>query len=280
MNDFLTMRNEEKINISFIAYKPNMHSTYNSEEDLLLYSRIFKNIKSINPEDIIVYYGKEDDKIMTELSLRFLNTNKIYLYNSNTESDNDKSPFQEISKSSVNNVLFKRYNMIEKAKESEVFGILVGTLSIDGLNNIIEDIKNTLKANNKKFYTFLLGKITLEKLSNFVDYIDCFVLIACPFNNFYDFKTLYKPLVSTLDVKIAFDPNYEWDMKYSFDVKYILDKNLTCKSSHVKIEEDNNINHSLSSKFTGLKLLEYLLYKIIIGLRRIKLLLMFLVLKH
>ena len=112
--------------------------------------------------------------------------------------------------------------MIEKAKDSDVFGIVVGTLSLKGVDKIIEEVKDTLKKNNKKTYTFLLGKITLEKLSNFVDYIDCFILIACPFSPFYDFKALMKPLVSPLDIKLAFDSSFVWDSTYTFDSSKIL----------------------------------------------------------
>ena len=149
--------------------------------------------------------------------------------------------FKELSKDRVNNVFYKRFNLVEKAKESDVFGLIVGSLSIDGLNDILEDLKRTLRLSNKKFYTFLLGKITLEKLSNFVEYIDCFVLIACPFSSFYDFKTLMKPLVSPLDLKLAFDPNYKWDMSYSFDIKNILNK-----SEHLTQIEEIDINKELS----------------------------------
>jgi diphthamide biosynthesis protein 2 len=124
----------------------------------------------------------------------------------------------------VKSSFYKRFNLVQKAKESDVFGLIVGSLSLDGLNDILKDLKITLELANKKYYTFLLGKITLEKLSNFVEYIDCFVLISCPFSSFYDFKTLMKPLVSPLDLKLAFDSSYSWDMSYSFDIKAILSK--------------------------------------------------------
>ena len=155
----------------------------------------------------------------------------------------------------VNNVFYKRFNLIQKAKESDVFGLIVGSLSLDGLNDIIDDLKRTLKLSNKKYYTFLLGKITLEKLSNFVEYIDCFVLIACPFSSFYDFKTLMKPLVSPLDIKLAFDSTYSWNMSYSFDIKAILD-NKTNTTNESIVEED--ITKELS-KITDLQI-EYIMF--------------------
>lgn len=169
---------------------------------------------------------------------------------------------------SVNKIFYRRFNLIEQVKESEVFGIVIGSLSIKNLNPLLEDIKSTLKLNNKQYYQFLLGKITDEKLANFVEYIDCFILIACPFSEFYDRKALMKPLVSPLDVKIAFDPNYTWDMSYSFDINCIINKiNHQTKISQLGENENNfkddkgpnkteNFEKYFTNKMEALRLLE------------------------
>ncbi len=177
----------------------------------------------------------------------------------------------------VNKVFYKRFNLIEQVKESEVFGIIVGSLSMKNLNPLIQELKTTLKSQNKKYYQLLLGKITDEKLANFVEYIDCFILIACPFSDFYNNKALMKPLVSPLDIKMAFDPNYAWDMSYSFDINYIVNE----KSLEKKLlrenggNDDDSINTNqenegkyaeqkfenlYNEKFQALKLLEYLFF--------------------
>jgi len=156
---------------------------------------------------------------------------------------------------SVNRIFYKRFNLIEKVKESETFGIIVGSLSIENLNDLLEEVKNTLKLKEKKYYQLLLGKITEEKLANFVEYIDCFVLIACPFSDFYNNKSNGIPLVNSLDVKIAFDPKYEWEMTYSFSIDYILNKNE--KISENKISENNKEEGEelINEKLNALRLL-------------------------
>jgi len=241
----------KNIFFSLISYKPGENTDNScSENSFTIYNRIFKNISEITKDDILIYFGDEQDKILSELSMRFINTNKLFLIDSEFK-------LQEITTIISNRIFYKRFNLIQKAKESEVFGILVGSLSIEGLNEIIEEVKLTLKAQNKKFYTFLLGKITPEKLSNFVEYIDCFILIACPFNTFYDFKTLMRPLVNALDIKIAFDPNFTWDMKYTFDPNYIID-NKKCLSKNTSKNEDLEVKVEdlHTQKFDALKLLE------------------------
>jgi diphthamide biosynthesis protein 2 len=142
--------------------------------------------------------------------------------------------------SSVNKIFYKRFNLIEKVKESETFGIIVGSLSIENLNDLLDEVKNTLKLKGKKYYQLLLGKITEEKLANFIEYIDCFVLIACPFSDFYNNKSNGIPLVNSLDIKIAFDPKYEWDMSYSFSIDYILSKNKYNNIDKINNNDSNN----------------------------------------
>lgn len=213
-------------------------------------------MKEIKNDDIIIYFGKSEDKLLFELSLRYLNFNKIILIEEFYSENEIIYKNTEIISKDITPIFYKRFNLIQKAKESNVFGIIVGGLSIYGLNQILDELKYTLKTNQKKCYTFLLGKITLEKLSNFVDYIDCFILIACPFSDFYEFKTLYKPMVSPLDIKIAFDSNYKWEMIYSFDANYILEKN--SKNISEELEKLRVINNSENKEntHTGIKLLE------------------------
>jgi diphthamide biosynthesis protein 2 len=256
--------NFQNLKISTIPFQPDMYtSEFNQAEDLLNYSRILKKVKEISKNDKIYYLGQESDKLISEISLRYINSNKIYLISEN-ENEESQSNFSitEMTSKIVNSIYFKRFNLIQKAKESEIFGIIVGSLSISGLNQILDELKNTFKKNNKKFYTFLLGKITLEKLANFVDFIDCFVLLACPFSDFYDFKTLMKPMVSPLDVEMALNEEvFKWDMSYTFDPSYIIFKsgdNKSEKISDVENFQNEKISDEkkLNSNFTGLKLSE------------------------
>lgn len=235
----------DKIKTSSIPFNPDMYNDYNQNEDFLIYSRIFKDLKQFDKNDIIIYFGGEDDKLITALSIQYVNQNKIILIKENFE-------INELTSVSVNKIYYRRFNLIQKAKESEVFGIIVGSLSISGLNEILEKVKLSIRSKNKKYYTFLLGKITLEKLSNFIEYIDCFVLIACPFSDFYEFRTLMKPMVSSLDIELALNENnFKWDMSYTFDPNYIISKS----NQHTQnVKDDNGETNEIMSNFTGLKL--------------------------
>lgn len=88
---------------------------------------------------------------------------------------------------------------------------------MDGLNDIISQVKRYLKSANRKYYTFLLGKFTDEKIANFSEHIDCFVLISCPQTALKYWRVLMKPIANPLDVKMAFDSDCEWSGSYAFD---------------------------------------------------------------
>lgn len=181
-----------------------------------LYGRVMNDV-DITKDVNLVYIGNKDDCILCELTLRYAQVVKVFkLINVNDFT------MDNINNAMVNSVLYRRFNLISKCKSCNVFGILIGALALYDVNDVINEVKRTLESNNKKCYVFLLGKITEEKLANFVMFIDCFVLIACPFNSGYTNKALMKPIVSPLDIKIAFDPTYKWDSIYSFDTQFIL----------------------------------------------------------
>jgi len=233
-------------NINIIDYDKETKNKIIYNEYPLLYGRqLLPHLKNNKIDNIcsLIYIGDNtEDSLLKELSLRFCNTvNNIYgiFYNK------DKQMFegQNLPKTFSSKLLYRRFNLIEKAKECSTFGILIGSLSIPNLNRIIDLIKSLLESQERKVYTLLLGKITDEKLGNFVEYIDAFVLIGCPFNQGYNSKAIDKPIMSPLDIKYAFDENYSWDGFYSFDVDYIIinDKEIKEQLENIKIQKEKEI---------------------------------------
>lgn len=200
-----------------------------------LYGRVMNDV-DITKDVNLVYIGNKDDCILSELTLRYAQVVKVFKLINVCDFTMD-----DVNNAMVNSVLYRRFNLISKCKSCNVFGILIGALALYDVNDVINEVKRTLESNNKKCYVFLLGKITEEKLANFVMFIDCFVLIACPFNSGYTNKALMKPIVSPLDIKIAFDPTYKWDSIYSFDTQFILPQH---------DDTNNNNNDGLNNKQT------------------------------
>ena len=224
------------------------------EEGEILYGRQIKPklSKKIDNSFLLIYLGiNSEEKLLNELSLRYSNIVNDILLISYKESE-QKFSGEIINKNFTNKLLYKRFNLIEKAKLCNTFAILIGSLSIPNLNKIIDLIKSLLEYQERKVYTLLLGKITEEKLANFTEYIDAFILIGCPFNPGYNSKAIDKSIITPLDVKYAFDENYSWDGFYSFDIDYILinDKEIKDKLNDIKIQKEKeieNINKNIMS---------------------------------
>ena len=118
-------------------------------------------------------------------------------------------------------LMMRRYMLVEKTKDAERIGILVGTLGVSRYGQIIEQVKESIKKANKKAYTFLVGKPNIPKLANFPE-IDVFVLIACPENSLLDSKEYLKPIVTPFELDVALNSNREWTGIYHANFQDLL----------------------------------------------------------
>ncbi|XP_064553049.1 2-(3-amino-3-carboxypropyl)histidine synthase subunit 2 [Drosophila montana] len=105
----------------------------------------------------------------------------------------------------------RRYYYIEKCKDAQTLGLIVATLSAVGYLDVVTRLQEMAKSRGIKTQLISVGRINPAKLANFLE-IDCFVLIGCPFNNMYNSKEYYKPIVSVFEAEMALNP--AWHMKY------------------------------------------------------------------
>lgn len=122
---------------------------------------------------------------------------------------------------SINRALMKRYYAIERARDANVVGILVGTLGVADYLTIIQQLKETIHRAGKKSYMFAMGKLNVPKLANFLE-IDIFVLIACPENSLLDSSEFYKPVVTPFEMEVACNKKREWSEEYVTDFRHLL----------------------------------------------------------
>ncbi|CAO3599241.1 unnamed protein product [Absidia cylindrospora] len=122
---------------------------------------------------------------------------------------------------SVNKMLMKRYFMVQKAKDANTIGIVVGTLGVASYMNIIEHLKKVITLSGRKWYMFVMGKLNVAKMANFME-IDCYVLVACPENSLIDSKEFYRPIVTPFELEIALVKSKEWTGDYVLDFSKLL----------------------------------------------------------
>ncbi|CAG5124338.1 unnamed protein product [Candidula unifasciata] len=160
-----------------------------------------------------IFIGDTEGSSLTNLMMTF-NRCPFYSYNPL----NMKSRKETLN---VNKALMKRYYLIERAKDANIVGIVVGTLGVASYRNVIEHLKLLLKKAGKKSYTFVVGKLNPAKLANFAE-VDIYVLVACPESTLLDQSDFYRPIVSPLEMEIACNQAREWTGEYSTDFRDIL----------------------------------------------------------
>jgi 2-(3-amino-3-carboxypropyl)histidine synthase len=73
-----------------------------------------------------------------------------------------------------------RSKEIEKAKQVEFYGIILGTLGRQGSVDILGSLRELMKKHEKKFVVILLSEITPAKIKLFGNRIGAWIQVACP----------------------------------------------------------------------------------------------------
>jgi diphthamide biosynthesis protein 2 len=121
--------------------------------------------------------------------------------------------------------LTRRYYLTQRAKDANVFGILVSSLSQKHVISVVDTLRKRIQAADKASYSFAVGKINPAKLANFAE-IDCFVLVACGEHSLLSNERDYHaPVITPLELDIALG-NMEWgEQAYILDCHDIFDNN-------------------------------------------------------
>lgn len=171
--------------------------------------------KNDNIENTICIFIGKDNQTFFNLTMS-LKSKKWILYKPETNEIQETSPM-------TTNWLKRRYFYIEKCKDAQTIGIVVGTLTTKGYLEIVKEIQELAKKRGIRSYLISVGKVNPSKLANFMD-IDCFVLVGCPENNIYNSKDYFRPLVSVFEIQMSLNPawNDELPGNYSTDFREFL----------------------------------------------------------
>ncbi|KPA81067.1 hypothetical protein ABB37_04428 [Leptomonas pyrrhocoris] len=96
---------------------------------------------------------------------------------------------------------------IESVRASTAIGILVASLAIEGYYELTQQLHQLIRAYGKRSYVIYVGHLNEFKLANFVDTVDCFVAVACPYSRQSHFPekrdNFMKPIVSPAELLVA-----------------------------------------------------------------------------
>ncbi|KAF4357360.1 uncharacterized protein LOC115697872 isoform X1 [Cannabis sativa] len=137
-------------------------------------------------------------------------------------------------------ILKRRYYLVEKAKDANIVGILVGTLGVAGYLHMINQMKDLIAAAGKKAYTLVMGKPNPAKLANFPE-CDVFIYVSCAQTALLDSKEYLAPVITPFEAMLAFNRG-QWTGEYVMQFQDLIN------SSHTESQ-----NHSKEARFSFLR---------------------------
>ncbi|XP_062974739.1 2-(3-amino-3-carboxypropyl)histidine synthase subunit 2 isoform X2 [Elgaria multicarinata webbii] len=121
----------------------------------------------------------------------------------------------------VNRALRRRLYLVERARDAQVVGIVVGTLGVADYLSVLQHLREIIHRAGKRAYTLAVGKPNPAKLANFLE-VDIFVLVACPQNSLLDSADFYRPLITPYEMELACNPARSWTGSYITDFRHLL----------------------------------------------------------
>ncbi|OAD73675.1 hypothetical protein PHYBLDRAFT_112226 [Phycomyces blakesleeanus NRRL 1555(-)] len=211
--------------------KPRLITTEELSAEKTKGGRYYTLPKDLPIESCSIFFVGSESLTLTNI-LMVHNKCQLYTYDPKTK-EARKETVQ------VNRMLMKRYVLVQKAKDANTIGIVVGTLGVASYMNIIEHIKKLVSISGRKSYLFVMGKLNVAKMANFME-VDCYVLVACPENSLIDSKEFYRPIVTPFELEIALAKSKEWTGDYITDFSKLLPSLRTDDFTYDKEDEDGS----------------------------------------
>ncbi|KAJ3475610.1 hypothetical protein NLI96_g11724 [Meripilus lineatus] len=197
-----------------------------------------------NPQithDMIFFVGGES---LTLANILMTNSScEVHSYDPHTRS-------ARIESMRINKLLMRRYAILQKARDADVFGILVGTLGVASYLPLISHLRTTLSRAHKKSYTISVGKLNPAKLANFPE-IECFVLVACPENSVVESKEFLQPIITPYELEIALQKEPNWTGRYELGFEQVLVSQSTNGNENEVSTEEEDLEQPVFSLVTG-----------------------------
>lgn len=166
-------------------------------------------------EDTLIVWLGPEGPALTNIMLTY-NATAVVRYD-----PDEKSLLTDVANQSK--LLRRRYYLVERAKDANIIGIVIGTLGVVGFQEVICKIKRLVKEAGKKSYTLAMGKPNPAKLANFPE-CDIFVLVACAETALLESKEFMAPVITPFEAVIAWERGSQWTGTYSLDFRLLMEK--------------------------------------------------------
>lgn len=147
---------------------------------------------------------------------------------------------------SMGRAVKRRYFLVQKAKDANIVGILVGTLGVAGYRSAIERLRTLVRGAGKRCYVMSMGRVAPAKLANFPE-VDVFVLVACAQTALVDSKEYYAPVITPFEAELAFCDK-PWPGHLQLDFNSLIEGNAADTPSIATMEPRFSL---LTGRLTG-----------------------------
>ncbi|KAJ7235093.1 putative diphthamide synthesis protein-domain-containing protein [Mycena haematopus] len=195
-----------------VAYAHQAESIATALRQVLHVPISVSDLKAHPEASTIIYIGGESLGLTNLLITH--STCSVYSYDPVTKS-------ARLESSRTNRLLMRRYATVQKARDADVFGILVGTLGVASYLPLIKHLRALLARSHRKSYTISVGKLNPSKLANFAE-IECFVLVACPENSLVESRDFLRPIITPFELEVALQAEQSWTGRYVLDFEKLL----------------------------------------------------------
>ncbi|KAL9231926.1 hypothetical protein vseg_007084 [Gypsophila vaccaria] len=164
-------------------------------------------------KDYLLFWIGSDNPAFANVALTF-NDCEIVRYDAT-----EKCLTTDVSQTT--RILKRRYYLVEKAKDANVVGIVVGTLGVAGYLHMIQQIKDLVTKAGKKAYMLVVGRPNPAKLANFPE-CDVFVYVSCPQTALFDSKEFLAPVITPFEAMLAFKRGSSWTGEYTMEFRDLI----------------------------------------------------------
>ncbi|GAB2300274.1 hypothetical protein Dimus_034309 [Dionaea muscipula] len=173
-------------------------------------------------EDFLLFWIGADNAAFTNVVLRF-NTCQIIRYDA-------AKNYIGTDLSQQRRILKRRYFLVEKAKDANMVGVLVGTLGVAGYLHMIHQMKELITKAGKKVYTLVMGRPNPAKLANFPE-CDVFVYVSCEQTTLLDSKEFLAPVITPFEAMLAFSSGSQWTGAYTMEFRDLIGSSFDSRST-------------------------------------------------
>uniref|UniRef100_A0A1J3FLG1 2-(3-amino-3-carboxypropyl)histidine synthase subunit 2 n=1 Tax=Noccaea caerulescens TaxID=107243 RepID=A0A1J3FLG1_NOCCA len=179
-------------------------------------------------EDYLLFWIGSDNSAFANVVLTF---NGCDLVRYDAEEDYLVTEFAQQRR-----ILKRRYYLVEKAKDANIIGILVGTLAVAGYLHMIHHMQALISAAGKKSYILAMGRPNPAKLANFPE-CDVFIYISCAQTALLDSKEFMAPVITPFEANLAFSRGSEWTGAYLMHFQDVINSSKLESEAHSEPEE-------------------------------------------